>query len=100
MDDVKIYKQCRWCGDSLSRVVWNSVFCSETCMQGCTEYKQQQAPQTALPVYLDKVASECLKGKHHPNENHNTNILLKSIHSKLSELKELYNLRKNQILYI
>lgn len=100
MDDVKIYKSCKWCGTQLSRVVWNSVFCSQSCTQGCTEHKQQTAPQEPLPVYLDRVAGECLKGKHHPNKGHEQNKLLESIYTKLSELKELYNLRKNQILYI
>ena len=98
MDDVKIYKSCKWCGTQLSRVVWNTVFCSQSCTQGCTEHKQQTAPQEPLPVYLDRVAGNCLKGKRHPNDKHSSNSLLEPIHSKLSEIKELLNLRNQHIL--
>ena len=98
MIDVKSYKCCKWCGQTLSRVTWNGVFCSESCVQGCSSHKAETAAQTPLPVYLDQVAGECLRGKHHPNENHEQNKLLKSIHLKLSEMKELFNLRNQQIL--
>lgn len=98
MIDVKSYRHCKWCGSTLSRVTWNSVFCSEACMQGCTKCKQQAAPHTPLPVYLDQVAGDCLKGHPHPNKHHEQNKLLESIHSKLNEIKELINLRKTRIL--
>ena len=98
MNDVKIYKSCKWCGVSLSRIVWNSVFCSQSCMQGCSSHKTETAPQEPLPVYLDQVAGDCLKGHPHPNKHHEQNKLLESIHSKLNEIKELINLRKTRIL--
>ena len=98
MIDVKSYKSCKWCGDTLSRVTWNSVFCSRSCMQGCTEHKQQQAAQTPLTVYLDRVAGNCLKGHPHPNKEHRNNNLMKAIKAKLSEVQALLTSRKDQIL--
>lgn len=98
MDDVKSYRSCKWCGDSLSRVTWNGIFCSEACMQGCSSHKAETAPHTPFTIYLDQVAGDCLKGRPHPNQQHEQNKLLGVIQSKWTEVQALLNSRKDQIL--
>lgn len=96
--DIKGYKQCRWCSSTLSRITWNSVFCCEACNQACTEHKAATAALTPFPIYLDQIANECLRGRPHPNQQHEQNKLLGVIQSKWTEVQALLNSRKDQIL--